>query len=517
MTELLLRARGSGERPIWRDGRSVLETEREWLVEGSETALDQVRAAFPEHAERISATVVLLAFRSAVGRFQVPGFGEIELVSRKWTESQFDAMLRELTEVAAALPFSRRAGSGLPYERVHLPERPVPYHAFIYLRYALSENAPLHDRFDLALREVVSKPHRRLVAAKRLVPIERARTVGTRGLLRALTSPWEWHELSDDNGSTVAAALHGRVPQRIEEEHRHQSVDTAENRFVRAVLELGHGIIEETKRQVASWSQLAARQRVLQDCGQMLRVLDPLRAHALWREVGPMVQFPGSSTVLQRRYGYREVLRHFVRLRLVSRIPLADAAVDDLLAMKDVATLYELWCFFAVVRAIERVLGRASEADPPEIADGQLSAPWGFRVAWRDGTEVLYNARFARASSRRATSLPLRPDVCLRVADGPNRGLHLFDAKFRLQILQGMDADDDDTSTFKREDLYKMHTYRDAIPEASSVWIMYPGTDGAYFPAGDCPAGVYDGVGVIPAGPGTMELDEMIAKLVVTR
>jgi predicted component of viral defense system (DUF524 family) len=66
----------------------------------------------------------------------------------------------------------------------------------------------------------------------------------------------------------------------------------------------------------------------------------------------------------------------------------------------------------------------------------------------------------------------------------------------------------------KRADLYKMHTYRDAIPEASSVWIMYPGTERAYFPASDRPPDVHDGVGVIPARPGAAELDDAITKLV---
>jgi hypothetical protein len=32
-------------------------------------------------------------------------------------------------------------------------------------------------------------------------------------------------------------------------------------------------------------------------------------------------------------------------------------------------------------------------------------------------------------------------------------------------------------STFKRADLYKMRTYRDSIPRARSVWILYPGND----------------------------------------
>ena len=82
--------------------------------------------------------------------------------------------------------------------------------------------------------------------------------------------------------------------------------------------------------------------------------------------------------------------------------------------------------------------------------------------------------------------MPLIPDIALRIPDGPNAGLHLFDAKFRVQALTdvGLAADDKDADdekaaeragSFKRADIYKMHAYRDAIPSARSVWILYPG------------------------------------------
>ncbi len=34
---------------------------------------------------------------------------------------------------------------------------------------------------------------------------------------------------------------------------------------------------------------------------------------------------------------------------------------------------------------------------------------------------------------------------------------------------------------FKRADLYKMHAYCDAIPNARSVWILYPGSELRFF------------------------------------
>ena len=125
--------------------------------------------------------------------------------------------------------------------------------------------------------------------------------------------------------------------------------------------------------------------------------------------------------------------------------------------------------------------------------------------------------------------MPLIPDIALRVPDGLNAGLHLFDAKFRVHALTDVglaandkDADDEKArqraGSFKRADIYKMHAYRDAIPAARSVWILYPGGEFRFFgvPGGGGVAGgravcspqglpgEVEGVGAIPVGPGVV-------------
>jgi predicted component of viral defense system (DUF524 family) len=105
--------------------------------------------------------------------------------------------------------------------------------------------------------------------------------------------------------------------------------------------------------------------------------------------------------------------------------------------------------------------------------------------------------------------------------EGINAGWHFFDAKFRVQRLddvmpseeQDYDADlgreDERQGTFKLADLYKMHTYRDAIEGARSVWILYPGTEYRFFtidgtrldPSDDTLSDDLQGVGALPLLP----------------
>ena len=158
---------------------------------------------------------------------------------------------------------------------------------------------------------------------------------------------------------------------------------------------------------------------------------------------------------------------------------------------------------------------------------------WAFAAGgtfeWDPGVRLVYNQRFSRSQrgQRHSYSVPLIPDIALRIPDGPNAGLHLFDAKFRVHALTDMrlaaddkDADDEKArkraGSFKRADIYNMHAYRDAIPDARSVWILYPGGQFRFFgesggggPSG-CRAasspeglpGEFDGVGAIPVAPG---------------
>ena len=59
---------------------------------------------------------------------------------------------------------------------------------------------------------------------------------------------------------------------------------------------------------------------------------------------------------------------------------------------------------------------------------------------------------------------------------------HAFDAKYRLDRFEVSDGDaDDDAATYKRADLYKMHTYRDAILSVKSAFVVYPGSEFVFF------------------------------------
>lgn len=368
---------------------------------------------------------------------------------------------------------------------------------------------------------------------RRDVPIEAMTRVDAHTPLDLLTRPGTAVAAPSlsPSGARLAERLRWRLPEVVSERKIRPTTDTPENRFVKAFIGQARTIIGRMRSAVSAPEPNAFQRNLLRDCRRMKASLMPIARHSMWEEVGRMVRIPFSSTVLQRRRGYRRVLRHFSRIRLAPMIPLDKDGMRDLLELKNIALLYELWTFFRLVHEISAVLGSppvrsgrpASDLFQTDFAAGG-TFEWGRRV------RLVYNQRFSR--SRRGEgesysySVPLIPDIALRIADGPNAGLHLFDAKFRVHALtdvglaaDGKDADDEKAKeragTFKRADIYKMHAYRDAIPDARSVWILYPGGEFRFFGVAgrgglaggqvvSSPEGLHGevkGVGAIPVGP----------------
>ena len=520
-----------------RNHRYRLQSEREWVVEGPDQALTEIEDQLPTaNWTRAGTHTLILNLVNSVGLLNLPHLGEVELFTGKIDTHQFDAMLRELTEAATTLPFSAGEPAAGRYSISTAPRDEVLYHAFVYLRYILSDKAPDEVRLLPALETIVREPHRLWHSHRRDVRIEAMTRVDAHTPLDLVTRPATAVASSSlsPSGARLAARLGVRLPEVVSERRIRQTTDTPENRFVKAFIGQARAIIGRMRSAVGARRPNAFRRNVLRDCDRMEVLLTPIARHSMWEEVGRMVRIPFSSTVLQRRRGYRRVLRHFSRIRLAPTIPLDRDDMRDLLELKNVALLYELWTFYRLVREISAVLG-----NPPARSGRPVGDDFGTDFAaggtfeWDPGVRLIYNRRFSR--SRRgqwhSCSVPLIPDIALQITNGPNAVLHLFDAKFRVRALSDVglaaadqDADDKDAAedkakeragSFKRADIYKMHAYRDAIPDARSVWILYPGGEFRFFgvPGGDgrpvhrtvssaeaLPEGV-EGVGAIPLAP----------------
>lgn len=319
-------------------------------------------------------------------------------------------------------------------------------------------------------------------------------------------------------GGPLAGIFRGYSPREFPAIETHETTDTPENRYVKSFVEelrlIAHRLAIMLKRN--------GRRASLREVEEWIFMLDDELSSDAWRPVGLFQAFPSNSQVLQKRRGYREILKFDLSLRMSLELPwkraesLADGLIGDI---RPVNELYEYWCFFL----LRRTLAELSETELPsdgsmiDVSEERLQVRLlrgrRSRTSYlyrRDGGRSLrinlfYNRAFPRpthslASWHGSYTARFDPDYSIElIVDGEHQRqrhwLH-FDAKYRLQsgeldqLFADADADADDqeppsddatdyereiTRVHKRDDLFKMHTYRDGILGSCGAYILFPG------------------------------------------
>ena len=317
----------------------------------------------------------------------------------------------------------------------------------------------------------------------RLVPVPAGTALTQNGLARALT----FGEPAKAHFPLKVAAPRGRL-----------SYDTPENRFVKHVI----GECLALVYRFIDHPQLHAG--LLSDCRLMLGILEQAAANPFLAEAGQLSGFQSPSQALAKADGYRETFGFWTDFTRHVSLPRSPAETARILDGRDMATLYEYWVFLKILEAMIHVTGRKPTLRP-EIHRDEMgeSLAIGLSTGLKPNITIRFNPTFRRASGS-AYSTPLRPDVVVEV-DGVR---HIFDAKYRLDRFDVSDGDaDDDSATYKRADLYKMHTYRDAITSVKSAFVVYPGSEFVFFDRSGVrseePSAMHlpDGVGAVPLRP----------------
>lgn len=489
--------------PRGEDGAFVVVDQREYIVKSDEslTEIAGLLSVLPVDENRVGR----LCFENYVGLAQVAG-ERFQVKNSKLSEEAFEAMLDGVVEQIADLAFDFASPTELPFEREDLgASEEVRYHALAYLRHVMRRVAG-GERLLGSFLQIARNPCRRMEAERKWIDTNRVVRVGHGGLLGVASHPE--HLVPIDPYSRLARTGLGRslartdhsgqalFPTLILSSTRNESFDTHENRLVLHVLRLAADLVSEFERKPLT------NVRLREDLRGMREDLDWMLQFDFLRGLGPMRIVPLQSTVLQRRDGYRELLDLYLRLALSSTLSDERDRWHALLDLKDCALLYEMWCFLTVKRVVDGVLGEPILAEFVDTEHVRRKVPWAARIVYGGGEELVYNRTYRQPAS---FSVTLRPDIVLRARRDGRWSSLMLDAKLkfdgdRLDGLTKVDPDKWERGA-TRDDLYKMHTYRDAIHEAEGAFVLYPGSRLSRFVEHeDVPA--WRGIGAIPLVPG---------------
>lgn len=299
-----------------------------------------------------------------------------------------------------------------------------------------------------AMSSLRARPDERSLRGSEYVPAGRATFVEPDGVVAALTDPRAF--------PGYAARRTGRwVPGRVRLTHASTSTNTEANRAASLLVR----VLRALSASLLAHARLTRAQRAMLGdlCGSCTRALacDPLQGHSNEAMPAELPRFPAGSL---RFDGYRTLA--LVRDELeASQLAVARSPIDRARAARDVATLYEHWAFFALARAIEGATGIAPTPAREGTLDPRYGARHGATLAFGGAGALHYNPRV------RSYSGPQKPDF-LWCRGG--RAELALDAKFRLEF------DEFEQARAKREDVDRMHAYRDALGVRAAVCI-YPG------------------------------------------
>lgn len=413
-------------------------------------------------------------------------------------ETEYRWMLDDIAELATEAILSGFAPSVLALEHAAHTTPKLLYQQFAFLQARLASSG----EHDLAL--VLNRPHTAWVERDEHRPPGTPLRGSTRNI-RALTKPGP--RRSAPPGLGIPS-----IPERVVATRSEETLDTDPNRFVAFALERWR----ELARRVLDLLSADARRsgpvsRGIDAAEWVLAFLDRTLSAPMFRDVGRLQAFPVGNQVLQKRAGYREILRTFLLVETGARLAL-EWDVDDAFAasQRNVATLYEYWAFLQLAKTAGRVCGEDLSAQTLKLTGDGMSLGFnrgkGNPLVWEAEArgralrvELYFNREFLVSTAPDASwSRAMRPDCSIRVrptgigdsvsAEELSVWLH-FDAKYRVEYADqqfarpgptdGEVAAQDEAverlARSKREDLLKMHAYRDAIRRSAGAYVLYPG------------------------------------------
>jgi len=442
-------------------------------------------------------------------------------------ENEYRQMLRDISSFAAEAVLQGFAPSMLDLAPSELPVE------LLYVRFAMIAAYLQDPVFDAAIARVTSQPHRAWVSEQEIRPIGSPFPAGA-AFRRAVCAPGR--RVPWASGPSTLASL----PAALVRDRAEASVDNSANQFVKFALERWRAVslelldaLSQASQQVES-GPLRRGQQIAADVGAQL---DEYLGHPLFREISSLRTMPTSDQVLLKRAGYREILRTFAMTESGPTLRIDRGDMSDVFAasQRNIATLYEFWCFLAVVDSLGRVCGEDRTARAFTVAGDGTSLTMrsgdASKLSWwvrRGGrplrVEVFFNRTFAGKDDRRGSwSQAMRPDCSVRIrpeGSTPSRvrtqelevWLH-FDAKYRVDNLLAQLTSDPvsdelsrESTTLggaKRDDLLKMHAYRDAIARTAGAYVLYPGSEIKDIPRHPGFKEVLPGLGAFPLRPGS--------------
>lgn len=381
----------------------------------------------------------------------------------------------------------------------------------IYQRFCFVNSLINSREFEEAIQKIISSPKTIWTNEIEQSDIRKIKRFSSNEI-RQLTSSSNRVKLNN-NHFLISKGINS-IPSKIYSTKKNETIDNAENRFVKHALEVYLSFCEKCFYKFYNGS------REKKEAELLIKKLETQINQPFFKEISRPLTLKLNSPVLQRKSGYREVLKTWLMFDLAAKLVWKGG--DDVYAAgkKDIATLYEYWLFFALYDlfnskfqlnkiehndlAYKHLIEEDNGSLNVIVKSGIHTALSGIYTTENRKLNIKFSYNrtfkggkiFSQDKGDGSWTTTLRPDYTLSIwpveftekeAEEKELIVHIhFDAKYKVSQFtinseeNSKELEEEEKNErkgyYKNADLLKMHAYKDAIRRTGGAYILYPGT-----------------------------------------
>lgn len=273
--------------------------------------------------------------------------------------------------------------------------------------------------------------------------------------------------------------------------YKNLTTDTVENRFFK------HALFQTTTKYIHLKKYLEKNYdksisiEFKKTLSEIEKSLNKAKNNPFFKSIDRFKGFKQESLLIQRGTGYSTIYKNWIMLN--SGLSFLDGIQK--IDQKNIADLYEIWCFLEVKKIIQNLLGKEN---PDEIELAQIQID-NFIIDFKEGQksrilfrkdngdeiEIFHELKFNKNEENglKSYTVEQKPDIIVKLTKNDLKEkfkfTYLYDAKYRLDAKDEFDVPPVDS-------INQMHRYRDSIyyvnkeknkPEKEVIggYILFPG------------------------------------------
>lgn len=340
------------------------------------------------------------------------------------------------------------------------------------------------------------------------------------------------------------------IPSHIINNRKVEIIDNAENRFIKHALQTYLHFAEKCL------SKFENGKRAHKEAQYLTTKLELHLNNSFFKQIARPTSLNFNSPVLQRKSGYREILKSWLKFDLAAKLTWTGGEDVYNAGKRDISKLYEYWLFFmlydlfkskfplvdivhdgitydSLIKKKDKSLNfiiksgtHTAFSGVSEFENRKLNVRFSYNQTFKGDTKLSEKIEGSYTKN-------MYPDYTLsfwpadktdKEAEEKELIVHIhFDAKYKVNYSGILDdtrkgeEESEREGNYKNVDLFKMHAYKDAIRRTGGAYILYPGNS-----KGDTKRGFHEiipGLGAFALRPslnnnGTAELSNFIDKII---